>query len=476
MVTPYRPLVDFQAGDDGEDKLSRSQLMELKSLRAWRSLRRWLYPFLIASGVVLTLLIFFFKPSLKSHRPLSSSFSLSSSLSSSSPLPPLLGSHEDPSRLWYPQVGSDFRPHVAPYNAPPSSKKRCRTPLFVAFTRNNQMLRQTILSYIAAGWPREDIIIVDNSGTFDANSEGLLTSKNPFFMDYKLFRTRYGVSILQTPTLLNFSQLMNFYLRVSIAHGWKFFFWSHMDVIVLSDEGSQPYRSFYQRVLEILHDSGMSTLDGSVGAGNHHHSNSTSSNWAVKFFAFDWLTLVNVHSWRKIGQWDTFIPYYTTDCDAYARATMNGFTKDDVHAGSIFDISEVISKPEEKFFPPTRSTGVKDPTKQHPLINSARYRILLDELEQLQNKKNGEGRNTWQGSIEGGHGEPWTYDPRGFQKMWWDTADSGRQLYENKWGTSDCNLDGQGLKLSDSWKSEYQKKEEEGQEGKQEEKEENQES
>jgi hypothetical protein len=32
------------------------------------------------------------------------------------------------------------------------------------------MLQQTVLSYIAGGWPQGDSIIVDNSGTLDANS------------------------------------------------------------------------------------------------------------------------------------------------------------------------------------------------------------------------------------------------------------------------------------------------------------------
>jgi hypothetical protein len=79
------------------------------------------------------------------------------------------------------------------------------------------MLQQTVLGCIAGGWPREDIIIIDNSGTFDANSRSLLSEENPFFLNYPLFRYRYGVSIQQTPTLLNFAQLQNFIIRMGFA-------------------------------------------------------------------------------------------------------------------------------------------------------------------------------------------------------------------------------------------------------------------
>jgi hypothetical protein len=344
---------------------------------------------------------------------------------------------------------------VAPYNKPPPAKERPRTPLFVGFTRNNEMLQQTVLSYIAAGWPREDIIIVDNSGTLDANSEGLLSRDNPFFLDYNLFRNRYGVSILQTPTLFSFAQLMNFYLRISIAQRWQFFFWSHMDVVVLSDETSTPYKSFYRRVLDILDEAELSKRDGSS-----MEEGKVKNTWAIKFFEYDWLALINVEPWRTIGQWDTFIPYYGSDCDAYSRVTMNGFTKGEVNAGRIFDLADSVADPESKFFPSsTYDTGSHksgdSSTHAGLALNSIRYQNLFRELERLASDKQSDNRNGWQNIKKGGRGEPWTYDPRGFQKMWRDTADNGRALYQKKWRQSECRLDEHGVLLSDLWKSEY---------------------
>ena len=317
------------------------------------------------------------------------------------------------------------------------------------------MLQQTVLSYIAAGWPREDIIIVDNSGTLDANNEGILSRDNPFFLDYNLFRSRYGVSILQTPTLLSFAQLMNFYLRISIAQQWQFFFWSHMDIAVLSDETSTPYKSFHRRVLDILDEAGLSKRDGSGTEGRK-----VKNTWAIKFFSYDWLTLVNVEAWRTIGQWDTFIPYYGGDCDAYSRVVMNGFTRDDADAGRIFDLADFIADPESKFFPstthPTEDTGSSNSgdNSTHMDLQSIRYQNLINELEKLASDKQTSDRNTWQNAKKGGRGEQWTYDPEGFQKMWWYTADMGRALYEKKWGQPDCGLEEKGVLQSDWWKSE----------------------
>ncbi|KIX98351.1 uncharacterized protein Z520_05652 [Fonsecaea multimorphosa CBS 102226] len=382
----------------------------------------------------------------------------SPSLPSTSHIPPpsssvsyLLGSDEDSTKLWFPPPvdAQQFHPTVALYNLPSPTWQRPRTPLFIAFTRNTAMLQQVVLSYIAAGWPREDIIVVDNGGTMDSNPRRLLSSENPFYVDYDLFRNRYGVSILQTPTLLTFAQLQNFFLRVSMAHGWRYFFWSHMDVAVLSDEEATPYKSFHARVLDVLFDLGVTALDADMGTPR-----TGEKNWAIKYFTYDWLTLVNVEAWRQIGAWDTFIPYYATDCDAYSRIVMNGFTKDDVRAGRIFDLPEAIHDPEAKFFPPPSSSqSVDDPSSgggEAP--GSRRYHLLLAELEDLERRKPENHRNNWQAALgEGGKGEPWTYNPDGFQKMWWATAEKGRDMYRMKWGTSECRLDEHGVKLADAW-------------------------
>lgn len=362
--------------------------------------------------------------------------------SSSASAPPgsigkyLLGDVEDAARLWYPpnHERTSPQPPTLKQNEPTATGRGLRTPLLIPFTRNNDMLVQAVLSYIAAGWPREDIIVIDNSGTMDANPRQQLSLTNPFYLDYKTLRTRYGVSIIQTPTLLSFSQLQNFLLRLALAHNWRFYFWSHMDVAVLSDEAASPFSSFHKRVLSILADLHVTSLDAAAAP--------ESDTWALKYFTYDWLTLINVGPWRKIGAWDNFIPYYASDCDAYSRLALNGYTKEDVRAGHIFDLPRTLSDPESKFFP-----GPNDKDK----LNSPRFQALLGELKALQDEKPETARNKWQGKSKGGEGDPWTYDPDGFQKMWWATAGFGRELYKKKWGTEECRLDESGVKLQDAF-------------------------
>ncbi|PON20637.1 hypothetical protein TGAM01_v210511 [Trichoderma gamsii] len=325
---------------------------------------------------------------------------------------PVLGESNFDFGMYFPPQGNNFFPLVAPYNEPP--RRRPKTPLFIPFTRNNAIMRQTVLGYIASGWPREDIVIIDNSGTADANNLNLLSASNPFSLDYDLFRNRYGVSILQTSVLLNFAQLQNFMLRVAMARHWPYFFWSHMDVGILSHEEETPYSSFYERVLNILDEAESSRLSGK-------------SKWGVKFFNFDFLTLVNVDAWRRIGGWDVFIPYYTTDCDAYGRLKIQGYDIDRVGAGHIWDVATVVEDPEAKFFPPSsqpRSDNGEtsnSTTSEDNAPNSERFKALKGELQKIQDDKNANGRNIWQNMQKGGKGEPWTYDPAGFQIAWWET-------------------------------------------------------
>lgn len=69
-------------------------------------------------------------------------------------------------------------------NRPPKKHVREKTPLFVGFTRNWPQLLQCVVSYIAAGWPPEDIWVVENTGVMGANREGRLTLQNPFYLNH----------------------------------------------------------------------------------------------------------------------------------------------------------------------------------------------------------------------------------------------------------------------------------------------------
>ncbi|KAF3120160.1 hypothetical protein TWF594_003951 [Orbilia oligospora] len=54
----------------------------------------------------------------------------------------------------------NIAPNAKNYSAP---VKMPATPLFIPFTKNHKMLEQTVLSYIAVGWPRSDIVVIDNT-------------------------------------------------------------------------------------------------------------------------------------------------------------------------------------------------------------------------------------------------------------------------------------------------------------------------
>lgn len=92
------------------------------------------------------------------------------------PLPeylPLAASAQSPADL----------PPVPSWNTPPSPHVPESTRLYIGFTRCWPLLQQVVVGYITAGWPPEDIFVVENTGTFDANKNGLLTSQNPFYLD-----------------------------------------------------------------------------------------------------------------------------------------------------------------------------------------------------------------------------------------------------------------------------------------------------
>ena len=44
-----------------------------------------------------------------------------------------------------------------------------KTPLLIGFTRNWYLLEQAVVSYLAAGWPSSELIVIDNSGVMDSN-------------------------------------------------------------------------------------------------------------------------------------------------------------------------------------------------------------------------------------------------------------------------------------------------------------------
>ena len=57
-------------------------------------------------------------------------------------------------------------------------------PLFIGFTHQWPMLLQAVVSYITAGWPADNIYVVENTGVHNFNKQGKLTLQNPFYLNH----------------------------------------------------------------------------------------------------------------------------------------------------------------------------------------------------------------------------------------------------------------------------------------------------
>lgn len=307
---------------------------------------------------------------------------------------------------------------------------KLQTKLFIAFGRNWFMLQQCIVSYLAAGWPAHDITVWDNSGTMVSNERGQLSVDNPAYLNVTRLR-QFGVNYERTPALLTFSQLQNFFMSTAMDRGLDYYFWGHMDVIILADETANPYMSFYEQILLDL-DQTVHDLD----------------NWILHFYNFDWLTLVNTKSYDLLGGWDSAIPYYTSDCDFYSRVTMwgdlyqNGFELKSVDIKAIYDSLH-----------PLADLSVFFPTSPDEGLNSPRFQKLVKTASFGQDLKgSGSERNQWQNVQTGGGDDPyykgsWVQDTQ-FRLL----NDIGREMFELKWKTGgSCPAFDVGRRLSDMY-------------------------
>lgn len=409
-------------------------------------------------------------------------------------------------------------PPIPRWNIPHSPHVPERTPLFIGFTRNWPMLQQVVVSYITAGWPTEDIYVVENTGVMDANKLGQLSLQNPFFLNHTRLEL-LGVNIIITPTLLTFAQLQNFYLWISTLENYTYYFWSHMDVVVLSDDGrfADQHRSLDLDDLAVAIDDYKSVYDEVLDALYEVLAHKD-LKWAMRFFAYDQLALVNVTSFRDVGGWDTQIPFYATDCDMHARLEMEGYNIEDKPAGRIWDVASVLddlivlyrkkSDPwgkqiaQASYIDPNalydeleaaagnardikeesmvglkgsdtpdigRDDGKKDSSTtdtkkpvgavawEEDQPNSELYRHLVTVLDDMSRSKaeSKQGRNTWQGRQMGGKGDPFYRDSEGFEEAIQMTIAHGRTVFSEKWGHRDCDIVAMGLKPDDAWRVEH---------------------
>ncbi|KAK4107983.1 hypothetical protein N656DRAFT_719132 [Canariomyces notabilis] len=355
-------------------------------------------------------------------------------------------------------------------------------PLLIGFTRTWPVLLQAVVSYITAGWPPEQIYVVENTGVQQANARGQLSLQNPLYLNHTVLKT-LGVNIVQTPTLLNFAQMQNFFLSLTYANNWPYFFWSHMDVLALSFEDgfddltpryNQPgYKTLYELALTTLAE-----------------TRSSDPRWATRFFAYDHLAAVNPAAYEDVGGWDTLIPYYMTDCDMHSRLLMRNWTMRDAKAGIITDVASALEDlsvlyrvdgfepafvdPNPPPPPPPPNNSNKNERDLQTTAASQRrrssaqncpnlaprddpnlakwhaLRIMSDKM--FQHKHGDRDRNTWQLGQRGGHGEPFYYPAAGLAEGIDVLTEAGREVYRRKWGHRNCDLiSGAGLSFEDAW-------------------------
>jgi hypothetical protein len=352
-------------------------------------------------------------------------------------------------------------------------------------------LQQAVVSHITAGWPPEDIYVIENTGTMRSNELGLLTIQNPFFLNHTRLHM-FGVNIIVTPTLLSFSQLQNFYIWTAIQNNFTTYFYGHMDVVALSYEkqykpdpsdggNSGSYSGFqtpYKGAVEALRLATSPEPDP--------NAEDSSKPWAARFFSYDRLALVNREAYESIGGWDTAIPYYNSDCDMHDRLKMYGFeyNEADVEIGDFFDVagslddllvlyrgkdsieaSSVVDGPQRdsgnlkgKREPKMPIDGRQDQTWVSDEIGSESYKQLrkvADAMAKYKNEGGPDGRNTWQARQTGGQGEPYYRDPEGFETSIKMLTQAGRDIYAEKWGHQYCVLLPFGLKAGDEWRVEH---------------------
>ena len=341
-------------------------------------------------------------------------------------------------------------PPVPSWNRPPAEHVPETTRLYIGFTRFWPLLQQVIVSYIAAGWPPEDIYVVENTGTFDANKNGKLTSQNPFYMDYNRLTKVFGVNVITMPSLQSFAQLQNFYLSEAINNNLDYYFWGHMDVVVQSHEDQEPHKSLYMRAVETVREAQKPDYDRKP--------------WAIQFFAYDWFAAVNTKSFVEVGGWDTMISYYGTDCDMHSRLAMAGMHNVVADAGLVHDVTNSLDDLEILYRTKAKSLALRDEANSTTTASEKGederggegWRKLKEKLKQMnEDKKHDEYRNSWQKRQRGGIGEPFYYDADGFEKALQMQIHVGTEIYDEKWGHQGCDIRDVGLKAGDQWRVEH---------------------
>jgi len=263
----------------------------------------------------------------------------------------------------------------------------------------------------------------------------------------------------QTPTLLTFSQLQNFYLWTALARSLPYYFWTHEDLVVFTYENdTTPHPSIPP---PSLYDNAVAILRHLTDSANP--ANPAPLKWAHHFFAYDHLTLVNRDAVLSVGGWDTHIPFYASDCDTYVRLMWAGWWQGESDIGLIFDVGSVMEdlgallriRGSKAALPGLGDSKKGKGDGSEKYVESWERLVALAERMEKDKYAAGNGwRNTWQVKQRGGQGEPFYRDADGFEKgvrMWIDT---GRAVFAEKWGHRGCDIANVGIKGGDAWRLE----------------------
>src|SRR3569833_830578 len=254
-------------------------------------------------------------------------------------------------------------------------------PLFIGFTRQWPMLLQAVVSYITAGWPPESIFEVENTGVQGTNAAGKLTLQNPFYLNYTSLQ-RLGVNILETPALLSFSQMQNFFLATARQRSWPYYFYSHQDVLVFPfEDGADTTTRPADRPWELddaqdeadvmrppaAGQPGYRTLyENCIRELNRTVAKSETERMAFLWFQYDHLTLVRREALESIGGWDNLLPYYMSDCDMNARLVLDGWKMRHRRVGIINDVSTTLVDLAALYRDPSVEPAFSDPNPAPP--------------------------------------------------------------------------------------------------------------
>lgn len=275
---------------------------------------------------------------------------------------------------------------------------------------------------------------------------------------------------------------------------------AHPDSLAASHDHSY-FKSIYENCVDALHEA--TTPDPETGKQDR---------WAMRFFSYDRVALVNVAAFIEVGGWDTLIPFYMTDCDMHARLEMAGFIIEEQSAGMVFDVASSLDDllvlyrkngtgVEASFKDPNlleeelkaaaakgKETARKEEAKatkrdlkekdleawkdfaigaffslsgskakwQEDDIHSEEFMKMIRVLDAMQGSKSTAkaGRNTWQGRQTSWMGDPFYRDSTGFERGI-QMIEHGRAVFGENWGHRDCDIVDMGLMPKDAWKVEH---------------------